>query len=71
VAGAKESFLDGADWADTAGVVAVLLGATLVYFLFPKADQEKELLASYHAQDTERSPASTATAEAPALPPQP
>ena len=26
-AGAKESFLDGADWAYTAGIVAILLGA--------------------------------------------
>ena len=33
-AAAKQSFLDGADWAYTAGIVAILLGATLVFFLF-------------------------------------
>jgi MFS family permease len=51
-AAAKQSFLDGADWAYTAGMVAVLLGAILVYFMFPKKDGEEELLARYHAEDT-------------------
>jgi MFS transporter, DHA2 family, multidrug resistance protein len=51
IAGAKQAFLDGDDWAYTAGVVAILLGAVLVYFMFPKHDEEKQLLASYHAQD--------------------
>jgi MFS transporter, DHA2 family, multidrug resistance protein len=51
-AAAKESFLDGADWAYTAGIVAILLGAVLVFFRFPKADEEKALLARYHAEDT-------------------
>jgi len=49
---AKASFLQGDDWAYTAGIVAVLLGAALVYFLFPKKDAEETLLAEYHAQDT-------------------
>ena len=34
-----------------AGIVAILLGATLVFFLFPKQDEEEELLARYHAED--------------------
>jgi MFS transporter, DHA2 family, multidrug resistance protein len=51
-AGAKESFLDGADWAYTAGIVAILLGAVLVFFMFPKKDDEERLLAQYHAEDT-------------------
>jgi DHA2 family multidrug resistance protein-like MFS transporter len=51
-AAAKESFLDGADWAYTAGIVAILLGAALVFFLFPKKDDEERLLAQYHAEDT-------------------
>jgi MFS transporter, DHA2 family, multidrug resistance protein len=51
IAGAKQAFLDGDDWAYTAGVVAILLGAVLVYFMFPKHDEEKQLLAAYHAQD--------------------
>jgi EmrB/QacA subfamily drug resistance transporter len=51
-AAAKESFLKGDEWAYTAGIVAVLLGAALVFFLFPKKDDEEELLARYHAEDT-------------------
>ena len=51
VAAAKTAFLDGDDWAYTAGIVAVLLGAVLVWFLFPKRDEERELLAAYHAAD--------------------
>jgi DHA2 family multidrug resistance protein-like MFS transporter len=50
--GAKSSFVDGADWAYVAGVIAILLGAALVFFLFPKNDDEKRLLAKYHEQDT-------------------
>jgi MFS family permease len=50
-AAAKRSFLDGADWAYTAGIGAVLLGAVLVYFLFPRKDGEDQLLAAYHAED--------------------
>ena len=53
IAAAKTSFLDGRpDWAYTAGIVAILLGAALVFFLFPKKDEEERLLASYHAEDT-------------------
>jgi DHA2 family multidrug resistance protein-like MFS transporter len=52
IAGAKQAFLEGDEWAYTAGVGAILLGAVLVYFMFPKHDEEKQLLASYHAQDT-------------------
>jgi DHA2 family multidrug resistance protein-like MFS transporter len=51
VAGAKAAFLQGDQWAYLAGIVAVLLGAALVFFKFPKADAEKRLLASYHAED--------------------
>jgi MFS family permease len=51
-AGAKESFLDGADWAYTAGIAAILLGAAVVFFLFPKQEDEERLLARYHAEDT-------------------
>jgi MFS transporter, DHA2 family, multidrug resistance protein len=49
---AQQSFLDGANWAYTAGVVAVLIGAAVVFFLFPKPRQELELLARYRAEDT-------------------
>ena len=56
VAGAKQSFLDGADWAYTAGIVAIILGGTVVFFLFPRRDEEKRLLAEYHAEDTSAAP---------------
>jgi DHA2 family multidrug resistance protein-like MFS transporter len=51
IAAAKTSFLNGDQWAYTAGIVAVVLGAVLVYFMFPRLDDEKRLLASYEAED--------------------
>jgi MFS transporter, DHA2 family, multidrug resistance protein len=51
IAAAKTSFLKGDQWAYTAGIVAVLLGAVLVYFKFPRLADEKRLLASYAAED--------------------
>jgi EmrB/QacA subfamily drug resistance transporter len=62
-AAAKSSFLDGADWAYTAGIVAILLGAVLVFFLFPRKREEEELLAAYHAEDTGSAPDRQATPE--------
>lgn len=59
IAGAKTSFVDGQDWAYLAGIIAVLLGAALVFFFFPKADEERKLLAEYQEQDTAPEPAST------------
>jgi hypothetical protein len=50
-AAAKQSFLDGDQWAYTAGLVAVLLGALLVMAFFPKKEQEAVMLAQYHAED--------------------
>ncbi len=44
---AKSSFLHGDRWAYTAGVIAVVLGAALVFLRFPKRDEERRLLASY------------------------
>ena len=52
LAAAKSSFLDGDQWAYTAGAVAILVGAALVFFLFPRKDDEERLLAEYHAHDT-------------------
>src|SRR5271157_4043619 len=51
-AAAKSSFLSGDRSAYAAGIVAILLGAALVFFLFPKKDSEERLLAEYHSQDT-------------------
>ena len=69
VAGAKEAFLDGDDWAYTAGVVAIVLGAMLVFFVFPRKQEEESLLARYHAEDSravETVTPPSATAAAPA-----
>ncbi|MGZ6372063.1 MAG: MFS transporter, partial [Candidatus Limnocylindria bacterium] len=40
-AAAKSSFLQGGNWAYAAGMIAVALGAVLVFFAFPKKDEEE------------------------------
>jgi EmrB/QacA subfamily drug resistance transporter len=52
IAGARSSFLDGADWAYLAGVIAILVGAAVVFFLFPRRQEEEDLLTRYHEEDT-------------------
>jgi len=52
IAGAKAAFLHGDQWAYAAGIVAVLLGALLVFLAFPKHEEERQLLARFHAEDT-------------------
>jgi hypothetical protein len=49
---ASASFLQGDDWAYMAGIVAILLGASLVFFCFPNKADEERLLAEYHAEAT-------------------
>ncbi|NTW07951.1 MAG: MFS transporter [Anaerolineaceae bacterium] len=49
---AKTSFLAGDSQAYIAGIIAVLLGAALVFFIFPKAEKERTLLEEYHKQDS-------------------
>lgn len=51
IAAARESFLSGADWAYTAGIIAILVGAVIVFALFPKHAGELELLARYRSED--------------------
>jgi Na+/melibiose symporter-like transporter len=69
VAGAKTAFLQGDQWAYTAGIGAVLVGAILVFLCFPKKREEEELLARYHAEDTTQParPTSPESAQAPIL----
>jgi hypothetical protein len=55
-AAAQASFLAGDQYAYIAGIIAVLLGAALVFFLFPKRDDERKLLAQYHAEDMGMAP---------------
>lgn len=52
-AAAKTAFLAGDQYAYLAGIGAVLLGAALVFFFFPKSDRERELLQTYHEEDME------------------
>jgi EmrB/QacA subfamily drug resistance transporter len=66
-AGAKQAFLDGDQWAYSAGIIAVLLGAALVFFLFPKHEEEKALIDGYHAQD-QGEPSTKPDAAEPGLP---
>jgi EmrB/QacA subfamily drug resistance transporter len=56
ISAAKKSFLDGADWAYAAGIIAIVLGAALVFFMFPRRDAEQRLLAEYHAADRAAEP---------------
>ena len=50
-AAAKTSFLQGDQWAYLAGIIAILIGAVLVFFVFPGKEQEESLLEAYHTQD--------------------
>ncbi len=52
-AAAKSSFVDGQDWAYLAGCIAIVLGAVIVFFLFPKHDEETALIDGYHRVDSE------------------
>ena len=51
-AAAKASFLSGDQWAYIAGIVAVGLGAALVFFAFPRKEDEQRLLAEYQRADS-------------------
>jgi MFS transporter, DHA2 family, multidrug resistance protein len=51
-AAAKASFLSGDQLAYIAGIVAVGLGAALVFFAFPRKEDERRLLAEYQRRDT-------------------
>jgi hypothetical protein len=50
---ARTSFLAGDEYAYIAGIIAVLIGAALVFFIFPKRDEERKVLAEYHQNDME------------------
>jgi EmrB/QacA subfamily drug resistance transporter len=50
---ARQSFLQGDDWAYLAGIVAVLLGAALVALMFPRKDDEQAMLERFAAEDAD------------------
>jgi hypothetical protein len=68
ISGAKTSFLHGDHWAYAAGLIAVALGAVLVFVWFPARDAERALLARFAAEDSQE-PATPPTD--PAAPGQP
>lgn len=51
IAAAKQSFIQGQDWAYAAGIIAIVLGAVLVAAKFPRHEEERRLLAQYAAED--------------------
>jgi len=63
---AKSSFLAGDQLAYLAGLVAVLIGAALVFFVFPKKDEEEKVRQAYLAEDDVAAADSTEGAGAPA-----
>jgi EmrB/QacA subfamily drug resistance transporter len=56
-AAAQSSFLDGDQWAYAAALGAVFVGMVLVFFFFPRKEEEQALRAGYHAEDSGRSEA--------------
>jgi DHA2 family multidrug resistance protein-like MFS transporter len=67
LAAAKSSFLDGDTLAYAAGLIAVVIGGALVFFVFPRKDEELKLRAEYLAEDagppgTSEAPPAPATA---------
>jgi hypothetical protein len=58
---AKSAFLDGDQLAYLAGLIAVLVGLTVTFLLFPRKDREVELHAEYHAEDEPAEAPETAT----------
>ncbi|TCN48177.1 EmrB/QacA subfamily drug resistance transporter [Rhodococcus sp. SMB37] len=52
IAAARAAFLDGDSRAYAAAIGIVVIGAALVFFVFPKREAERELLARYAAEDS-------------------
>ena len=49
---AKQSFLEGANWAYAAGILAILIGAAVTWFCYPNKTGQRELLTQYEQQDS-------------------
>ena len=50
-AAAQAAFLQGDQYAYLAGLLSVLAGAALIFFLFPKFEDEQKMVAAFHAED--------------------
>jgi len=53
---ASSSFVSGSNWAYGAGAIAIVLGAALIFFMFPGKEEEQRLLAEYQAEDAAPTP---------------
>lgn len=51
ISAARSSFLEGDQLAYIAGLVAVVIGGALTYFVFPKKEDEEKMRAAFHAED--------------------
>lgn len=50
VEAAQESFLAGANWAYLTGIIAMVIGAALVWFFFPKRQQERAMYQEFGSE---------------------
>ena len=50
---AKQSFLEGAQWAYAAGIFVMLIGVIVTWFFFPRRDRERELYVEYGTSASE------------------
>jgi len=69
IAGAREAFLKGDDWAYLAGIVAVLVGAVVIFRFYPRVGRERELMSEYAAEGgggADDAPSPTGAAASPA-----
>jgi len=51
-AAASSSFVSGSNWAYAAGAIAIVVGAALIFFMFPSKEDEQRLLAEYQTEDS-------------------
>ena len=51
ISAARSSFLEGDQLAYLAGLVAVVIGGALTFFVFPKKEDEDQMRAAFHAED--------------------
>jgi DHA2 family multidrug resistance protein-like MFS transporter len=65
-AAAKTSFLAGDQYAYIAGIIAILIGAVLIFFKYPKKEEERKKEAEFHAEDMAAMAAAAKVAPAPA-----
>ena len=57
VAAAKQSFVDGQQWAYSVGVIAIGIGGLTVWKFFPNQEDEARLMAEYVSADAVAGPA--------------